>query len=51
MMVPNLIGVLILSPIVLKITKNYIDRVIKKKPVAPVLSYNQSSEDVSEAAE
>ena len=38
MMIPNLIGVLALFPLVLKITKNYIDRKILKKDVAPLLS-------------
>ena len=39
MMIPNLIGVLSLSGVVMKITKNYIDRKIKgKKDVAPMLS-------------
>lgn len=38
MMIPNLIGVIALSPIVIKITKNYIDRKIKHKEVEPVLS-------------
>ena len=38
MMIPNLIGVITLSPIVYKITKNYVDRVIKGKHVEPVLS-------------
>ncbi len=38
MMIPNLIGVLTLFPLVLKITKNYIDRKILKKDVAPLLS-------------
>ena len=38
MMIPNLIGVIVLSPIVYKITKNYIDRNIKKKDVEPMLS-------------
>ncbi len=39
MMIPNLIGVLALSPVVIKITKNYIDRKIKgKKEVVPMLS-------------
>lgn len=40
MMIPNLIGVLSLSPLVMKITKNYIDRRIKKKDVEPLLSYD-----------
>ena len=40
MMIPNLIGVLSLLPLVLKITNNYVDRKIKKKDVAPLLSYD-----------
>lgn len=38
MAIPNLIGVLSLSPIVMKITKNYVDRVLKGKDVKPMLS-------------
>ena len=38
MMIPNLIGVIVLSGLVCKITKNYIDRKIRKKDVAPMLS-------------
>ncbi len=38
MMIPNLIGVLALLPLVLKITKNYVERKILKKDVAPILS-------------
>ena len=41
MMVPNLIGVLVLCPLVAKITKNYIDRKIRKKDVKPILSYDE----------
>ena len=44
MMVPNLIGVVSLFPLVIKITKNYVDRKIKKKDVAPVLSYDEAIE-------
>lgn len=40
MMIPNLIGVVALLPLVLKITKNYVDRKINKKDVAPMLSYD-----------
>ena len=40
MMIPNLIGVIALSPMVVKITKNYVDRRIKKKNVEPMLSYD-----------
>lgn len=40
MMIPNLIGVLAMLPLVMKITKNYIDRKLKKKDVKPILSYD-----------
>ena len=39
MMLPNLIGVLALSPLVMKLTKNYVDRRIKGKDVKPMLSH------------
>ena len=38
MMVPNLIGVLALSGLVIKITRNYIDRNLKHKDIKPMLS-------------
>ena len=38
MMIPNLIGVIVLSGTVRKITKNYIDRKLKGKQVEPMLS-------------
>ena len=38
MMIPNLIGVLALSPLVYKITKNYIGRVLKGRNMRPMLS-------------
>lgn len=40
MMVPNLIGVLAMFPLVIKITKNYINRKIKNKDEEPMLSYD-----------
>ncbi|MGN1119536.1 MAG: alanine/glycine:cation symporter family protein, partial [Oscillospiraceae bacterium] len=40
MMIPNLIGVIALSPLVVKITRNYIDRRIKHKDVEPILSFD-----------
>ena len=40
MMIPNLIGVVALFPLVIKITKNYIDRKINNKDVAPIISYD-----------
>ena len=44
MMVPNLIGVLVLCPLVAKITKNYVDRKIRKKDVKPILSYDEQTQ-------
>ena len=44
MMIPNLIGVVALLPLVLKVTKNYVDRKIKHKDVAPLLSYDPEIE-------
>ncbi len=38
MMMPNLIGVLALSGLVMKITRNYVDRKLKGKDVKPMLS-------------
>ena len=38
MMIPNLIGVLFLIPLVVKITKNYVDRKVRNKDIAPMLS-------------
>ena len=39
MMIPNLIGVLALSPLVMRLTKNYVDRRIKGKDIPPMLSH------------
>ena len=50
MMFPNLIGVVVLFPLVMKITKNYVDRKIKGKNVAPVLSYDESLQEEAAAA-
>ena len=49
MMIPNLIGVVVLFPLVVKITKNYINRKIKGKDEAPVLSYDPEIQAESEA--
>ena len=38
MMLPNLVGVLTLSPMVARCTKNYVDRVLHHKDVKPMLS-------------
>ena len=42
MMIPNLIGVLSMLPVVIKLTKNYVDRRIKHKDVEPMLSYDSA---------
>ena len=44
MMIPNLIGVLFMIPLVVKITKNYVDRKVLKKDVAPIISYDPEIE-------
>ncbi|MDD2957694.1 MAG: alanine/glycine:cation symporter family protein [Lachnospiraceae bacterium] len=38
MMLPNLIGVLVLSPQVMHCTQNYVDRKLRKKAIRPILS-------------
>ena len=40
MMIPNLIGVLALTPLVVKLTNNYVDRKIKGKDIEPILSFD-----------
>ncbi|MCQ2437215.1 MAG: alanine:cation symporter family protein, partial [Clostridia bacterium] len=40
MMIPNLIGVLVLSGTVMKITKNYVDRTLHGSDVEPMLNVN-----------
>lgn len=48
MMIPNLIGVLVLSPQVMSCTKNYVDRKFRHKDIKPMLSM---FEDVEESQE
>ena len=50
MMIPNLIGVVVLSGQVRKITQNYIDRKVKHKDVAPLLSYDARIQKQMETA-
>ncbi len=50
MMLPNLIGVVVMIPLVVKITKNYVDRKIKGKDIEPVLSYDPKIQKESAAA-
>ena len=48
MMVPNLIGVIVLCPQVMKITSNYIKRIIKKENITPMVSVYSSDVEVDE---
>ncbi len=50
MMLPNLIGVLVLSPLVYKCTKNYVDRHFRHKDIEPMLSmYPEIQKEAAEA--
>ncbi len=40
MMIPNLIGLISLTPLIIRLTRNYIDRRIKGKDLDPILSYD-----------
>ncbi len=50
MMIPNLIAVVLLSPLVFKITRNYVDRKLKKKDVKPMYSYFEDIQAQAEAS-
>ncbi len=50
MMLPNLIGVIALSGLVVKITKNYKDRVLKGKDIKPMLSIFPDIQEEQEKA-
>ena len=50
MMLPNLIGVLVLSPLVFKCTKNYADRHFRHMDIEPMLSvYSDIQKEHAEA--
>ena len=51
MMFPNLIAVVLLCPLVARITKNYVDRKVKNKDVKPMLSYDAEIQAEMEAKE
>lgn len=40
MMIPNMIGLIVHVPLLIKLTRNYTDRRIRGKDIAPILSYN-----------
>ena len=50
MMIPNLIGVLVLSPLVMKCTKNYVDRKLHGKKERPMLSMFPDIQEIQEKA-
>lgn len=50
MMIPNLIGVLVLSPVVYRCTKNYVDRHMRHKDVEPFLSCHKDIQEMQAAA-
>ncbi len=45
MMIPNLIGVLVLCPVVYRITKNYVDRHMRHQDIEPMLSNFKDIQD------
>lgn len=45
MMIPNLIGLICLTPLLVKILKNFIDRKLKNIDVEPLLSYQDETEE------
>lgn len=50
MMIPNLIAVVLLSPLVFRITRNYINRKIKGKDVKPMYSHDPEIQAAAEAS-
>ena len=50
MMLPNLVGVLVLSPVVCRCTKNYIDRKLRGKDISPLLSNSDEIQKEHEKA-
>ena len=50
MMIPNLIAVVLLSPLVFKITRNYVERKIKGKDVKPMFSFDAEIQAAAEAS-
>lgn len=50
MMIPNLIGVITLSPLIIKLTRNYTDRRIKGKDIEPLLSFDPDIQRDAEKA-
>ena len=51
MMIPNLIAVVLLSPLVFKITRNYVNRKIKGMDVKPMFSFDAEIQAAAEASQ
>ena len=49
MMIPNLIGVVLLWKTVVRVTRNYIDRQLKKRDISPLLSHHEDIQNQLEA--
>lgn len=41
MMIPNLIGIIAQVPLIIKLTRNYVERRIKRKEIEPLLSFDK----------
>lgn len=50
MMIPNLIGLLVHIPLIIKLTKNYVDRRIHGKEITPLLSFDPDIQREAQAA-
>ncbi len=50
MMLPNLIGVIVMMPLVVKITRNYVNRKVKGIDEEPILSYDSAIQAEAAAA-
>lgn len=50
MMIPNLIGILTQIPLIIKLTRNYIDRRLKGKDIIPMLSFDRDIQRDAEKA-
>lgn len=50
MMIPNLVGILSLTPLLVRLTKNYIDRRIRGREIAQMLSYDPDIQREAERA-
>ncbi len=50
MMIPNLIGILTQIPLIIKLTRNYIDRRLKGKEIIPMLSFDRDIQREAEKA-